>query len=287
MSESNLVVLDGGEEVSIESIRDEAESAHAKLLDLKRSQERTYLEIAKVLYEVGEKKLYRAIGPGFSSFDEYAEKALLFSARKAKYLSAVWWWFAVKNEAHPKVMSLAADIGWAKAKELVEVVDSENVDEWGEIARGPREKLTAAVKAARGGESRSARRQDVVDADGGEIQSGPIGIAPPSIEAIQMVEKDREEDDWKRIAFDLTQDMRHTVDLAFEAAGELAKSRHKGHLLTLICTKYLAGYEKNSRLILEEMLDRIQETCGVKIVALEQGTVIYGMETVNQIGGAQ
>jgi len=291
MTESNLVVLDGGEEISVEELREEAEIAHAKLLDLKRNQERTYLEIAKVLYEVGDKKLYRAIGPGFKSFDEYAENALAFSSRKAKYLCSVWWWFAIKNEAHPKVMELATDIGWSKAKELVEVVDSENVDAWGEIARGPRDKLMNAVRAARDGSGRTKdHRHDVVDADGNEViddgeNTKAIGIAPPSPEDIEAKVQQREEDGWKRMSFDVTQDMRHMVDLALSAASELAKSKHNGHLLSLICTKYMSGYEKNSRLVLNEMLDSIQERCKVKLVALEQGQVIYGMDVVNALAG--
>lgn len=50
-------------------------------------------------------------------------------------------------------------------------------------------------------------------------------------------------DNWefKPLTVNVTEEMRFVIDHAIEKAGQLADSKHPGHLLTLICADFLAS----------------------------------------------
>lgn len=92
------------------------------------SVEKGYMDLAKLLSEIYHKEYH--LEWGFANFEAYCDMELDFQYRKAKYLVEIW----------DKVKTLNIDqkrleaIGWTKLRELVKVMDAENVEEWLERA---------------------------------------------------------------------------------------------------------------------------------------------------------
>jgi len=296
---SELVAVDGGEEITV-SVAD-ATAKHIELLEAKRKCESAYLEMARLIYEISENKLFAAIGPGYKSFDEYVVGELDFSPRKATYLASVWWWFGVENRGSRKMLALAQDIGWSKAQTLVNVVDSTNIDKWGEIARkSSRRELKLLVKAAFRQHDEKAVNTDGREisfdklkndggGDGDQSDSGDdiqpkeiIGVEPPSEEFVSLVTKERKEDDWKRFTVDLTSDMRESVELAIKSAKNVAESDHKGNVLSWICVRYLAMLDKPP-IMLNDMMTKIERSTNCKIIVLQDDHIVFGDDTVEEL----
>lgn len=133
----NIVTLNG--EMSGTNVlsinEEEAAEHHQAMLDLQAKYESTYFEMARHLYEISLKRLYRAAScGGFGTFEEYVE-SLGMHIRKAKQLITLWWWYGIEQRADPRLLNGAHEIGWTKAAELVRVVSPENADEWFDVAR--------------------------------------------------------------------------------------------------------------------------------------------------------
>jgi hypothetical protein len=153
--DNSLAVLDGGDLGDVLSVTETtALKKHERLLVLKRQAETLYIEMAECLYWMNNNRAYRFIDGGYESFGDYVEKSLMFQERKARYLVDLWWWFGVKLEANPRLIERIQMIGWSKAKFLVQIVDSENADEWFQIAsnltKNELQKITSTIRKEEG-----------------------------------------------------------------------------------------------------------------------------------------
>lgn len=132
---SNVVPIRGGAPVEVLGADETyANSVHIEIQGLLRRYEETYFALAQKLYEVKEKKLYRVLDQKYETFKDYVE-ALGIEYRKSKYLTRMWWWYGIEQNANPKLLEGAQEIGWTKAKELVEVIDGRNASRWFRLAK--------------------------------------------------------------------------------------------------------------------------------------------------------
>lgn len=132
---SNVVPIRGGAPVEVLGADETyANSVHITIQSLLRRYEETYFALAQKLYEVKEKKLYRVLDKKYETFKDYVE-SLGIEYRKSKYLVRLWWWYGIEQNADPKLLAGAHEIGWSKAKELVEVVDGRNAARWFKLAK--------------------------------------------------------------------------------------------------------------------------------------------------------
>ena len=133
--DSNVVPIRGGLPVEVLGADETyAHNIHLKIIDLMKKYEETYFALAQALYEVKAKKLYRVLGHKYNTFQDYVE-ALSIDYRKSKYLTRMWWWYGIEQNANPKLLEGAQEIGWSKAKELIEVVDGRNAKRWFKLAK--------------------------------------------------------------------------------------------------------------------------------------------------------
>jgi hypothetical protein len=133
---SNVVPLKGKIPVQVLSADETyANTVHLRIMDLMKKYEETYFELARYLYEVKFRRLYRVIGDGYETYQDYVELAIGIDLRKAKYLARLWWWFGIEQKGNPKLLQGAQEIGWSKSKELIEVVDGRNASKWFRLAR--------------------------------------------------------------------------------------------------------------------------------------------------------
>jgi len=116
--------------------------------------------------DVMRRELYRELG--HASINQYARKALGFSrTRTGDFIR-----LARKLEELPATREAMAtgELGYTKAREIVQVATPETEDQWLEAARGPREELTREVKKVK----RAAR----VDPGQGELLPPEPTVAP-------------------------------------------------------------------------------------------------------------
>jgi len=193
---SNVIpIRGGGKSVEVLSADETyANKVHLKIIGLLRQYEEIYFKMAQALYEVKRKKLYRSIDQKYNTFEEYVE-SIGVEFRKAKYLTRIWWWYGVEQNANPKLLEGAQEIGWTKAKELVEVIDGRNATRWFRLAKEMNaEDLKRAARAAkkaaeehnkeknkkeskkREEEARLAHRKNAQDDDDNEPDELPKGM---------------------------------------------------------------------------------------------------------------
>lgn len=192
------------------------------LRDLKTNIDRAYLEMGKQLYMVIKAKLYEAWG--FATFGEYVYADLGYRERKARYLVSIWQKLVVELGISEERIS---QIEWSKAKEIVGVVNEENVEDW--LAK--------------------AENQTALEL----------------MEEVRRVRTGEPEAKITRMTFTLLDDQADIVKEALTVVGELAGSDKPGHLLTCICADFLSGNRgKDTRLA--QVIRAIQATYEVNLV---------------------
>lgn len=182
---TNLVPIKGGDSIEVLTADETyANAVHLRIMSLLKKYEETYFELARSLFEVSARKLYRQMDHKYASFEEYVEKSVGIDFRKAKYLVSIWWWFGVEQRGDPVLLEGAQEIGWSKAKELVGVVDKKNAEVWFEIAKTKnRDYLVKAAKAAlkKAGRKRRRSAPDSVFQGEFEFVDEPNGAPPQTV----------------------------------------------------------------------------------------------------------
>lgn len=318
---SNLVPIKGGAPVEVLSADEtRANAVHLRILALLRQYEETYFAMAQALYEVKAEKLYRSLDGGYSTFEDYCERAVGIDVRKAKYLTRIWWWFGIEQKASPRLLEGAQEIGWSKAKELVEIIDGRNANRWFKLAREMNlVDLTRAARAAKKASGRPKMRQPMAK-EPTEERKGLAAILPakrrgasepsvapengangrgvaqpigelvsgvdPSEDVLKLVAEEREKaKDWKTLHFRVHRDNWRIINAAFKYAEKVANSTHQGHLLSLISLHYCSFYDEQKSVVLGEWLAAIERLTGVSLVALDRRTdeIVYGQELVEAL----
>jgi hypothetical protein len=239
--------------------KEKAEKLHEQALDARHRIDEATFEMAEVLFTIYDESLYVQLG--FKTWKEYVEKQLSFAIRKAQYLVQMWAYYGVKLAAFPEVREKVQALGWTKAKELVEIVDEKNVDEWCEKAG-----TMSAVQL---------------------VQVARETLAAAQIEGAKAKEKPSDGPSLKNKSFRLEEGQLANVEKALAKAGELANSEKSGHQLDRICLDFLAtnaGVSKGKR-ALREFLKKVEANLGVLLVAIdpESNAVVYGNSTVDKL----
>lgn len=133
-----------GEAVGAKVGKARHEVVRAGILEAYQGIEDNYLALAKLLTEAVNKEFY--IKWHFEDFKQYCEKELGVKFSKASYLVRIWNKVLLLGLPPKRVTK----IGWSKMKELVDIINEKNVEEWLEKAEklSSRE-LTAEVRVIR------------------------------------------------------------------------------------------------------------------------------------------
>ena len=102
-----------------------------RVIDARRATDNAYWELSLALHEVYENSYY--VSWGYTSWKDYVELELQVAPRKAAYLVAIQESFGKLSD---DVTTWVKDIGWSKSKELIGVLDDENLHEWKERIDG-------------------------------------------------------------------------------------------------------------------------------------------------------
>jgi len=258
--------------------------------------ERSYkdnLHLAESLFYIYKNILYtkwtnKETGEKYKSFTEYVECELKRSLRTARYFLSIWTWFGV-TVGSEKVLKKFETVGWGKLKDLVEVVDESNMDEWYEKATTLScEELAVECRAAL---VRKRISDGTVDPDDEEVKK-----ANDNLKQIRgrgdraTIKRDiNNNKPLKTITFKVDNDQHSMIKDAMTRAHEISDRSFRPELFSFIAQDFVAtnmfktGHAKKSDLItylrkLESLLPHIK----LIIVDTNEDEIIYGLDTLNK-----
>jgi len=255
MNDAGLVTTD---HIEIDGQKYLDRDVRRMILDVKARMDNSFREVAKLLFMVYQKSLH--VRWGFKDFGEYVEKDIGFGYRKAMYLTNIWGWYTEHVTRQDVLDAIWTEIGWAKAKEMVGIINDENADEWLEKARN----MNAIELADAAKKYLLAMKEG--EGDGKKKKSGD--------EAVD-----------KTISFKLTESQKANVTEALEMAGKMSGSEKKGHNLDLIATNFLATNADSVAKDTLEFLATLERQYGVLIMAVRttDKVVVYGQEVYQAV----
>jgi hypothetical protein len=188
---------------------EEIDTMVSKLGDaLRRAEDISYHALGGFLHVVYRQQYFMDLN--FDSFEDYCKERIGFSQRKALYLISIW----EKFEKELKVPRHEYEgIEWSKLKEIVPVVNKENVNRWLSIARANTvEELRYQVRKELNPEEEEMERTIPMS----------IHLFPGEKEVVDR-------------AFDVVRRMMPRTD---------GSEPRRGQCLEMICADFLAGVEE-------------------------------------------
>jgi hypothetical protein len=228
----------------------------AKVLRFKTVIDSARWDLASALTEIKGEAIFHHWG--YSSWERYVQTELNMSERTTQYLMSMYHYFEEKiwrelpeetiKEKKPELIAKIRELGWTKARTLVDVVTVEDADQW--ISKA---KLMSTT------ELESHTRKALNDA---------AGIEKP-VEPMQNK------------SFRVSEDQSKSVEEALELAGKSLSSDKRGHQLSMVCQDYVAtnmAQEDEGRDHMSRYFDKAGALYGVRLIAVdrETGKIVYG-----------
>lgn len=244
--------------------------------------DRGYIELAEIIHTVWatpiDGKGHNAcvcVAWGYDTYVQWAEQELGLHKRKIERLKAIWHHLNVTLEGKldEDTKKKILDLGWTKVRELIRVVDANNVDQWVEMAEHlDLNELSAAIRQALIEQQKEDQAADAVDDDDDDEEWR--GADPPE-----------EVGRFKQLKFYLTPDQKANVEMALDRAGRMAESESPNHCLDLICTDFLStndfGRKKDGEAHLR-ILAKFERLLNKRLVVIDPKTWVieYGLEAL-------
>lgn len=235
-----------------------------RILELKDTIGNNSFELCKLLGIARQKERYKTWG--YSTYKEYVHTELGISYSKAKYMADLWLRVGKPN---PKLLEKVSSEGWDKAKQLVNVVNEENVDEW----------LSKA---------KHLNADDLKK----EVKSYLMKLVPNDAKAALSKEEEVKgtpvENVTKTMGFNFAHDEYMTLCKALDhvqAANPEIQS--KGAILALICADFL-GSNSDGEVGVQyvvELVKKFERLLPIRFLAVNMDTksVVYGDELIAQL----
>jgi hypothetical protein len=221
-----------------------------------------YLHLGKDLYVAKHCEHY--LKWGFTTWRDYIGSEPGLSVKKDERLRKVWKSLVKGLGLTPKDL---LSVGFSKASLLSRdgLLSRENYRDWLDKARKTSSRdLEKAVKAALSPITSTTVERDEIDEE---------GVPTGKKVKVKVVTTD-DGTDFELASFSLSEEQRDIVEEAIGKAELLAESSKRGHLLSLICTDFLAGNlgsDPKERTRLKFHLRNLEEAFGVKVMALPEG----------------
>lgn len=225
------------------------------VVELRNEIDNCYWNFAAALHEVYQESLYQTWG--YENWKDYIASAEVdISYRKGKYLIDIYGYFSSQSS---ETQDFARSLGWSKAKELVGIVNDENLAEWKKRVEG----LTV---------------QEIIDLKKQGRDEGDDAVVGDSDGASSSSDSTS-----TRKAFTLFPDQLENVERALKLASELANSSKEGHLLDMICLEFLASNSGMDNV--DEYLTKVQNVTGVSLIGYDKksDTIVFGGDTLDEI----
>jgi hypothetical protein len=264
-----------------------SDTVRTKAKTLSKQLETNYMELAKLLYYVCDKKapsppfepIYKLWG--YTSFENYAEEELGINEGKAKALRRLWFRLEVELVELPQeIRTSIAALGWSKVNQLIKVITPTNAQEW--IQRAKEENyatLCVSIKAYQNSLADAAKTpvttKSVSDSAYSEFIPNSVPL-PPKQKLYH-----------KYLYFN--EEQFEIIELAMKKAAMLyggGKSSTEAALLTNLLTEWLAttitGDGPDAKI---KYFSKLEKQAGLKLVVVENETdrIVYGFETLEKL----
>jgi hypothetical protein len=205
-------------------------------------------------------------GEKYKTFEEYAKYELGKSEPVARQHMYIWAYFGL--EVSPKVLNKFKEFGVSKLKELIDVVNDENMDEWYEKAKN--------MKIS---ELSLACREELMKKDGEKVE-----------EVEEKIKKEREKraSNQKTFLAKLDPDQMDLVKDAIERAGEISGKDNRSELLYFIAHDFVStnmfkdgGGTTKALVEYFKKMESILSSVKLIVVNSRSGDIVYGKETLD------
>ena len=314
-NESNLVPLDGDDDVTVSSpLEERAATIHQRLLEIEVSIRSSQFDVAELLHEIRRDELYKKIGPGYQTFFEYVNDEFGMGDRRAQYLVKLWEYFGVRWRECPDMLAEARRVGWTSSKELIGVVTPENFGTWFKLAdEGGVRKLKLAKRAAikdaqqlpaNPSKEAAAEQKPMFGASEPPKPPPPSPEKKPKMETLherlasplevpdddRMKKELKKNDEWVTRSYRFHKDMLESVDAAVDVARRQSDGRAKdsAFCLDMICVAFLASAAAaDVSLQRDDLLRGVQRITGVTLIAVDEdaGEIVFGQDAAERLSG--
>lgn len=244
----------------------EAEKRTRHVRDIRDKERELFFDLAEELYWIREKALYHYIdnpktGDAYKAMSGYVAEETAHAQRTATYLMGIWEYYVIEHSR--QFLERVQHIGWTKLKELVDVIDPENADEWIKFCENHSfSDLKDELKALEG------------DDDGPGEEPGPDG------------ETSRTE----KVPFEVKKDNLGTVNDALEVAKKLGDTDNKSEAFELMCAEFLSSNQDalDKERPLADSLKRVERSYGGEIAFFRRTDddvpqLVYGREVLQEL----
>jgi hypothetical protein len=303
----HLTVVEGGDTSTYGGER-WASKARKEAQTLAGRLDTDYIELARLLYQIfdapvnGDEKnppVWTQWGHG--SFNEYVEDELGIHRKRAQRLRAVWYHIDVrlKGQIDDPTKERLIQLGFSKVRELVRVLTPRNISQWVEKAEElSYPKLCKSIAKYREDAEKRQRtaREEAIERDDSGEAGEPAELTGGAEDADGVssgveetpVPNDTDED-MKPLRFMAYLEQADIIEAAIERAQSLSGSNVRTNNLHLICTDFLATNDCGKMTIKQKLryVSKIEGLLGLKLVAFDDGDVLYGLETLKNAADDQ
>lgn len=223
-------------------------SLRREIVELRRNIDGSRWELAMRLFRVRDRALYSQWG--YPTWEKFVNTEVGMSVRTADLLASIYVFFGQKlaekiedAKERETMIQQVKDLGWSKAKHLVDVCTEKDYGDWIELGK----KLTV-------NELETEVKKALTTQHGGDADDVPS---------------------MKTKSYKFSEGQLDMVEQALEIAEKSSGSKKKSHNLSLICQTYVAdnmsqdeGMEANRN----KMLMRIAAEYNVDIIVVDPGT---------------
>jgi hypothetical protein len=258
---TSIAASDGEVEVqgNVDDYRAMADQTVHNIREIRERDNELFVELATELNKVKKHNLYLytenpSTGQTYKSMKEYLQNEVAYSERKAHYLTDIY----DKFEEELGVLDKVKSVGWTKLKELVDVVNKDNYEDWYEHAQ----------------ENSVRDLQKLVKEE--KIRLGLVDI--PSPEGLETEQT-------KRVPLSFFPDQLNNFNQALAMAREVQDTDNKSELVNLICLDFIASNQElaSADVGMEALLHKMEEQLGVRMVVFQDDEMVYGKDTLDSI----
>lgn len=309
-AEAGVVSIGVGSKKWADKIRNRAK-------ELSRQLDEGYVEMAVILHHIyhqpvdGDRKneaVFRLWG--YKSFQQYVEEELNFKRRKADYLRSIGTLLEVNLAGiDPDLRKRLVSLGWGKLRELVRLFfnksDPSYVESW--INKCEKMNYPQVQEAVGNALDRMGLRdgevvEDVTeeDSEDGSEENEDDSVEEEDDEEVEEDSPKKSKSKRERLpdpvrekvfTFVCFDEQIDNVVAALDRAEEMIQQkggmeRSKSGRLSLICLDFLATNDfgkKNDPEQIKRYLHRIEIALGMKLIAVKDDEVVYGVKTLKKL----
>ena len=256
VGEADVKDLEKAQEVQI--VDEKAVKVREQAKSIRLNMERAYFDLAELIHTILSKDYFHFYG--YETIWLYVEEELDIKKRTAQYLISIFEFLTkLKEDGYINEVEELKTIGWTKVKELVSVANGENIAYWIDQA-----------KECSSRQLEDLRKEYVASQDGDDGE-----------EVSSTTPKDIDKKTSYSIKF-------YSENFAvFNDALELAKTKtgkaDKEELMIAMASSFIANESEN----LDERLNGLEVSEGVRLIAVKDGQIIYGDDVIDEVLGRE